>query len=134
VNDRSCSSAFHNSVSASLDFRIKATVVTVRIHDHVARHQPANWLWIVLGCKKRSELLFGCRERLRRVRICAGHRVIMIDSPNCCKILVPYRQVCRRRTFGWSRVLPAGALAIDFIASPATSLVLRRIPAPRDLR
>src|SRR5260370_21468132 len=31
---------------------------------------------------------------------------------NCCKILVPYRQVRRRRVAGWTRLCPAGALAI----------------------
>jgi hypothetical protein len=30
----------------------------------------------------------------------------------CCKILVPYRQVRRRRVAAWTRLCPAGALAI----------------------
>jgi len=54
--------------------------------DHVARHQPANWFWIILGCKKRSELFFGSREHLGRVRIGVGHCGIMCDSLDRCKI------------------------------------------------
>ena len=56
-------------------------VVTVSVHDHVAGHQPAKLLWIVLGCKKRSELFFGSRVRLGRVRIGVGHSGIMRDTP-----------------------------------------------------
>jgi hypothetical protein len=68
-------------MSCPIHSALSYPVVTVRVHDHVVGHQPANCFWVVLGCEKRSELFFGSRERLRRVRIGVGHSGIMRDSP-----------------------------------------------------